>query len=89
MANKIAVDLVTMPASQSESTVWGEWAIVFTDELGNRRGIPWTKISQRQFSMENAFGIAVIDGFTHANPALYAGLDDNNEANYCIYKPAP
>jgi hypothetical protein len=88
MANKIDAELIAMPGSQSQCTIWGEWAIVFTNDVGGRTGVPWTKLSQRQFTMENALAIAIIDGYVHANPALYCGQNDDNEAVFCIYKQA-
>lgn len=89
MANKTMAVIVEMPLNDSKSTIMGEFAMVFEDEIGNYRGIPWSHISIKPFTMENALAVAVIDGFTHVSPALFWGIDDNNNAVYCIYKRVP
>lgn len=85
MPVKIDIELVFMSQEESECAVWHEPAIVFTNDEGERRGIPWRAISKEEFTLNNAMAVAVLEGYERINPALYCGIS-GDDAVYAIYK---
>lgn len=85
MPVKIDIELICMSQEESECTVWHEAAIVFTNDEDERRGIPWHAISKKEFTLNNAMAVAVLEGYERINPALYCGIS-GDDAVYAIYK---